>query len=148
MIATRVRLVAALALLGVVAYAVATHFSQWTEAIGPQPPAVGLVERQMKREIRRGRLRLLLDGRVLEVRANGEAVMGYTGRPPVIDAADPDVVRGIAKRALDLYAPERFGRPDGLDSVRLRLRHVSMFGPISYRVRERVFGFSTKDLRP
>jgi hypothetical protein len=121
---------------------------QQAETIGPQPPQVGLVERQMKRGMRRGWLRVLLEDRVLEVRVNGEAVLGYTGRPPDIDAVDTAVVRGIAKKALDLYTPPQYGAAPGVDSVRVRLRHSYMFGPFTYRVRGRNFGFSTSDLRP
>jgi hypothetical protein len=117
-----------------------------SETIGPQPPQVGLVERQMKRELRRGWRRVLLDDRVLEVRVNGEAVLGYTGRPPNLDLVNPDVVRGMAKKALDLYTPPQFGAPPGVDSVRIRLRHAYMLGPITYRVRGRTYAFSTGDL--
>ncbi len=117
-----------------------------SETIGPQPPQVGLVERQMKREMRRGWLRVLLDDGTLEIRVNGEAVLGYTGRAPDLDSVNPAVVRGIARKAIDLYTPPQFGRPPGIDSVRVRLRHAYMLGPFTYRVRGKVFGFSTSDL--
>src|SRR5690349_1704298 len=84
-----------------------------TETIPPQPPVVGQVQEQMKRELRRGWLRVVLNGRVLEVRMNGEAVLGYTGRPPRLEDVDTGVVRRIARHAIDLYAPPRFGPAPG-----------------------------------
>lgn len=117
-----------------------------TETIPPQSPVVGHVERQMKREMRRGWLRVLLVQRTLEVRVNGEAVLGYSSRAPRLEEVDTNVVRGIAKRAVDLYAPARFGPPPGIDRVRIRLRHAHMFGPIAYRVAGRDYNFSPAQL--
>jgi hypothetical protein len=117
-----------------------------TETIPTQPPVVAQVERQMKREMRRGWLRVLLADRTLEVRVNGEAVLGYTSRAPRLEDVDTNVVRGIAKRAVDLYAPARFGPPPGVDTVRVRLRHAYMFGPITYRVAGQDYNFSTAQL--
>lgn len=148
MITRRARLLAVSAVAGLSALALAIVVYQRTETIPPQPRAVGLVEQRMKREMRRGWLRVLLDERVLEVRVNGEALLGYTGRPAEIDSVDPGVVRSVAKKALDLYVPPQFGAPASLDSVRVRLRHAYMFGPFTYRTRGKVFAFATTELRP
>lgn len=121
-------------------------FYQQTETIPPQPPVIGQVQEQLKREMRRGWLRVVLADRVLEVRVNGEAVLGYTGRAPRLEDVDTNVVRGIAKRAVDLYAPPRFGPPPGVDSVRVRLRHNYMIGPLTYRTAGRNFDFATSQL--
>jgi hypothetical protein len=88
-------------------------FYQQTETIPPQPPVIGQVQEQLKREMRRGWLRVVLADRVLEVRVNGEAVLGYTGRAPRLEDVDTNVVRGIAKRAVDLYAPPAIWAPAG-----------------------------------
>ena len=146
MISRRARIVAVVTVLVLATTALGVRVYQQTETIGPQPPQVGLVERQMKRQMRRGWLRVVLDERILEVRVNGEAVLGYTGRPPDIDAVDTAVVRGIAKKAIDLYTPPQYGAPPGIDSVRVRLRHSYMFGPLTYRVRGRQFSYSRADL--
>ena len=144
---TRRARIAAVGTVGVLALsALGARIYTQSETIGPQPPQVGLVERQMKRQMRRGWLRVLLDDKVLEVRVNGEAVLGYTGRPPDLNAVNPAVVRGIAQKAIDLYTPPQFGTPPGVDSVRIRLRHAYMLGPFTYRVRGREFTFSTADL--
>src|SRR5215204_3341579 len=100
-----------------------------TETLPPQSPVVGQVQEQMKREMRRGRLRVVMIGRTLEVRVNGEALLGYNSRAPRLEDVDTTVVRLIAKRAVDLYSPPRFGPPPGVDSVRIRLRHNYMLGP-------------------
>jgi len=117
-----------------------------TETIQPQPPVIGQVEEQMRREMRRGRLRVMLADHILEVRVNGEALLGYTGRNPRLENVDTNVVRGIAKRAVDLYAPPQFGPPPGVDSVRIRLRHTYMLGPIPYRTIGRNYDFATSQL--
>ena len=117
-----------------------------TETIPPQPPVVAQVQQQMKREMRRGWIRVVLMGRILEVRVNGEAVLGYTGRAPRLDDVDTAVVRGIAKRAVELYAPARYGPPPGVDSVRIRLRHNYLLGPFGYRTAGRDFDFATSQL--
>lgn len=119
---------------------------QQTDTIPPQPPVIGQVQEQMKREMRRGWLRVVLNGRILEVRVNGEAVLGYTGRAPRLEDVDTGVVRRIAKRAIDLYAPPRFGPPPGVDSVRIRLRHNYMIGPFTYRTAGKDFDFATSQL--
>jgi len=119
---------------------------QQTETIPPQSPAVGLVQEQMKRELRRGWLRVVMADRILEVRVNGEALLGYTGRPPRLEDVDTGIVRRIARRAIDLYAPPRFGPPPGVDSVRIRLRHNYMIGPFTYRTAGRNFDFATSQL--
>jgi hypothetical protein len=119
---------------------------QRADTIPPQAPVIGQVQEQMKRELRRGWLRVLMNGRVLEVRVNGEAVLGYTGRTPRLEDVDTGVVRRIAKRAVDLYAPPRFGPPPGVDSVRIRLRHNFMIGPFTYRTAGRDYDFATSQL--
>lgn len=119
---------------------------QQTETIPPQPPVIGQVEQQMKREMRRGWLRVVLAGRILEVRVNGEAVLGYSSRAPRLEDVDTNVVRGIAKKAVDLYAPPRFGPPPGVDSVRVRLRHGYRLGPLIYRTVGRDFDFAASQL--
>lgn len=119
---------------------------QNTETIPPQPPVIAQVQQQLKSEMRRGWLRVVLAGRVLEVRVNGEAVLGYTGRSPRLEDVDTNVVRGIAKRAIELYAPARFGPPPGVDSVRVRLRHNYMLGPVTYRTAGRNYDFATSQL--
>jgi hypothetical protein len=119
---------------------------QQTETLPAQPPVIGQVQEQMKREMRRGWLRVVLIGRILEVRVNGEAVLGYSGRAPRLEDVDTAVVRGIAKRAVDLYAPPRFGPPPGVDSVRIRLRHNHMLGPFIYRSVGRDYDFATSQL--
>jgi hypothetical protein len=131
----------AIAAMGVRLYAV-------TDTVPTQPSTVYQVERQMKNQMRRGWLRVLLHDRVLEVRVNGEAVLGYTSKAPRLEDVDTAVVRGIALKALNLYAPPRFGPPPGLDSVRIRLRHAYFFGPIPYRTRGKDYAFSTTSLRP
>jgi hypothetical protein len=100
----------------------------------------------MKREMRRGRLRVVMIGRMLEVRVNGEALLGYNSRAPRLEDVDTTVVRLIAKRAVDLYAPARFGPPPGVDSVRIRLRHNYMLGPFTYRTAGKNFDFATSQL--
>jgi hypothetical protein len=142
----RARIVAVVTVAVLALSALGARIYTLSETIGPQPPQVGLVERQMKRQMRRGWLRVLLHDKVLEVRVNGEAVLGYTGRPPDLDSVNPGVVQGIAKKAIDLYTPPQFGAPPGVDSVRVRLRHAYMLGPFTYRVRGRDFTFSTGDL--
>ena len=117
-----------------------------TETLPPQSPVVGAVQEQMKREMRRGRLRVVMLGRVLEVRVNGEALLGYNSRAPRLEDVDTTVVRLIAKRAVDLYAPPRFGPPPGVDSVRIRLRHNYMLGPFTYRTAGKNFDFATSQL--
>ncbi len=117
-----------------------------TETIPPQPPVIGQVQEQMKREMRRGWLRVVLADRLLEVRLNGEAVLGYTSRAPRLEDVDTAVVRMIARRAVDLYAPPQFGPPPGVDSVRIRLRHNYMIGPFTYRTAGRNFDFATSQL--
>ena len=117
-----------------------------TETLPPQPPVVAQVQERMKREMRRGWLRVVLVDRVLEVRVNGEALLGYTGRAPRLEDVDTNVVRGVAKRAIELYAPARFGPPPGVDSVRVRLRHNYMIGPFTYRTAGRNFDFATSQL--
>jgi hypothetical protein len=117
-----------------------------TETIPPQPPVIGQVQEQMKREMRRGWLRVVLADRLLEVRLNGEAVLGHTGRAPRLEDVDTAVVRMIARRAVDLYAPPQFGPPPGVDSVRIRLRHNYMIGPFTYRTAGRNFDFATSQL--
>jgi hypothetical protein len=117
-----------------------------TETIPPQSPVIGQVQEQLKREMRRGWLRVVLSDRILEVRVNGEALLGYTGRAPRLEDVDTSVVRSIARRAVDLYAPPRFGPPPGVDSVRIRLRHNYMIGPFSYRTAGRNFDFATSQL--
>jgi hypothetical protein len=117
-----------------------------TETLPPQSPVVGHVQEQMKREMRRGRLRVVMIGRVLEVRVNGEALLGYNSRAPRLEDVDTTVVRLIAKRAVDLYAPARFGPPPGVDSVRIRLRHNYMLGPFTYRTAGKNFDFATSQL--
>jgi hypothetical protein len=77
---------------------------------------------------------------------NGEAVLGYTGKAPRLEDVDTLVVRGIAKRAIDLYAPARYGPPPGVDSVRVRLRHNYMIGPFTYRTAGRNYDFATSQL--
>jgi hypothetical protein len=116
------------------------------ETLPPQPPVITQVQEQMKREMRRGWLRVVLLDRTLEVRVNGEAVLGYTGKAPRLEDVDTLVVRGIAKRAVDLYAPARFGPPPGVDSVRVRLRHNYMIGPFTYRTAGRNYDFATSQL--
>src|SRR4051812_42409716 len=127
------------ALAGIVLY-------QQTETIPPQPAVIGQVQEQLKKDMRRGWLRVVLANRILEVRVNGEAVLGYTGRAPRLEDVDTNVVRGIAKRAIDLYAPPRFGPPPGVDSVRVRLRHNYMIGPLTYRTAGRNYDFATSQL--
>jgi hypothetical protein len=144
--APKARVVAIVSVLSLAGLAGAIRLYQATETIPPQPPVIGQVESQMKNEMRRGRLRVLLDDRVLEVRVNGEAVLGYTGKNPRLEDVDTNVVRGIAKKAIDLYAPPRFGPPPGVDTVRVRLRHTYMLGPISYRTAGRNYDFSTSQL--
>jgi hypothetical protein len=117
-----------------------------TETLPPQSPVVGQVQEQMKREMRRGRLRVVMIGRMLEVRVNGEALLGYNSRAPRLEDVDTTVVRLIAKRAVDLYAPARFGPPPGVDSVRIRLRHNYMLGPFTYRTAGKNFDFATSQL--
>ena len=117
-----------------------------TETLPPQSPVVGQVQEQMKREMRHGRLRVVMLGRVLEVRVNGEALLGYNSRAPRLEDVDTTVVRLIAKRAVDLYAPPRFGPPPGVDSVRIRLRHNYMLGPFTYRTAGKNFDFATSQL--
>jgi hypothetical protein len=117
-----------------------------TETLPPQSPVVGQVQEQMKREMRRGRMRVVMIGRVLEVRVNGEALLGYNSRAPRLEDVDTTVVRLIAKRAVDLYAPPRFGPPPGVDSVRIRLRHNYMLGPFTYRTAGKNFDFATSQL--
>jgi hypothetical protein len=90
--------------------------------------------------------RVVLLDRTLEVRVNGEAVLGYTGKAPRLEDVDTLVVRGIAKRAIDLYAPARYGPPPGVDSVRVRLRHNYMIGPFTYRTAGRNYDFATSQL--
>ena len=119
---------------------------QQTETIPPQPPVITQVQLQMRNEMRRGWLRVVLLDRVLEVRVNGEALLGYNSRAPRLDDVDTNVVRGIAKRAIELYAPARFGPPPGVDSVRVRLRHNYMIGPITYRTAGRNYDFATSQL--
>ena len=119
-----------------------------TETIGPQPAAVGLVERQLKRQLRRGWLRVLLDGRALEVRVNGEALLGYTGRAADLSRIDTAVVRGLASHTLDLWSPPQYGSAPGVDTVRIRLRHASMLGPLTYRVAMKDYNFPVATLRP
>jgi hypothetical protein len=116
------------------------------ETLPPQPPVITQVQEQMKREMRRGWLRVVLLDRTLEVRVNGEAVLGYTGKAPRLEDVDTLVVRGIAKRAIDLYAPARYGPPPGVDSVRVRLRHNYMIGPFTYRTAGRNYDFATSQL--
>jgi hypothetical protein len=116
------------------------------ETLPPQPPVITQVQEQMKREMRRGWLRVVLLDRTLEVRVNGEAVLGYTGKAPRLEDVDTLVVRGIAKCAVDLYAPARFGPPPGVDSVRVRLRHNYMIGPFTYRTAGRNYDFATSQL--
>ena len=117
-----------------------------TETLPPQSPVVGQVQEQMKREMRRGRLRVVMIDRVLEVRVNGEALLGYNSRAPRLEDVDTTVVRLVAKRAVDLYAPPRFGPPPGVDSVRIRLRHNYMLGPFTYRTAGKNFDFATSQL--
>jgi hypothetical protein len=117
-----------------------------TETIPPQSPVIGQVQEQLKREMRRGWLRVVLSDRILEVRVNGEALLGYTGRAPRLEDVDTSVVRSIARRAVDLYAPPRFGPPPGVDSVRIRLRHNYMIGPFSYRTAGRNLDVGTSQL--
>jgi hypothetical protein len=121
---------------------------QQAETIPPQPRTIGQVEYQMKIQMRRGWLRVVLHDRLLEVRVNGEAVLGYTSKAPRLEDVDTAVVRGIALKALDLYAPPKFGAAPGLDSVRIRLRHTDRFGPINWRTRGRDYTWSTSTLRP
>jgi hypothetical protein len=136
---------AALAIVLIFALAAIVLVMQ-AETIPPQPPAVGQVQEQLKTEMRRGWLRVVLAGRILEVRVNGEALLGYTGHAPRLEDVDTTVVRSIAKRAIDLYAPPNFGPPPGVDSVRIRLRHNYMIGPFSYRTAGRNFDFATSQL--
>lgn len=117
-----------------------------TETIPPQSPVVGRVQEQMKREMRRGWLRVVLADRMLEVRVNGEALLGYNSRAPRLEDVDTAVVRSIARRAIDIYAPPQFGPPPGVDSVRIRLRHNYMIGPFTYRTAGRNFDFATSQL--
>jgi hypothetical protein len=119
-----------------------------TDTIPPQAPAVGLVERQLKRELRRGWMRVLLDERVLEVRVNGEALLGYTGRVADLSRIDTAVVRGLAKHALDLLTPPQYGGPPSVDSVRIRLRHAFVIGPFPYRRANKDYTFPVATLRP
>jgi hypothetical protein len=142
----RTRTVAVVSVTGLVLVALVVRIHQATNTIPPQSPAVAQVERQMRNEMRRGWLRVVLQDRVLEVRVNGEAVLGYTGRAPRLEEVDTAVVRGIAKKAIDLYTPPRFGPPPGVDSVRIRLRHAYMLGPINYRTAGRDFNFATSQL--
>ena len=131
--------------LTLVALAAIVQYQQ-TETIPPQPPVIAQVQLQMRNEMRRGWLRVVLADHILEVRVNGEALLGYTGRAPRLEDVDTNVVRGIAKRAVDLYAPARFGPPPGVDSVRVRLRHNYMLGPFTYRTAGRNFDFATSQL--
>ena len=119
---------------------------QNSDTIPPQPAAVARVEWQMKRQMRRGWLRVLLADNVLEVRVNGEAVMGYTGRAPRLEDVDTAVVRAIARKAVDLYTPPQLGPPPGVDSVRVRLRHAYFLGPVVYRTAAKSFIYSTSQL--
>jgi hypothetical protein len=119
---------------------------QQTETVPPQPPVVARVEAAMKQQMRRGWLRVVMDGPILEIRVNGEAVMGYTGRAPRLEDVDTAAIRGIAKKAVDLYAPPRYGAPPGVDSVRVRLRHAYLLGPIVYRTAKKSFTYSTSQL--
>jgi hypothetical protein len=134
--------------VGILVLSGAVAMYQQMETIPPQPATVAQVEGQMKRQMRRGWLRVLLYDRTLEVRVNGEAVLGYTGKSPRLEDVDTAVVRGIALKALDLYAPPRFGAAPGLDSVRIRLRHTDRLGPINWRTRGRDYTWSTTALRP
>jgi hypothetical protein len=144
--APRARIVAVSAVLSLVALLAAVRVYQATETIPLQSPVVMLVEREMRSQIRHGRLRVLLDGRVLEVRVTGEALLGYTSSAPRLEDIDTNLVRAVAKKAIDLYAPPRFGPPPGVDSVRVRLRHPHTVGPIVYRVARRDFPFATAQL--
>src|SRR5688572_4260417 len=99
--AKRTRTVAVVSVLGLRLAALVVPIHQATSTIPPQSPAVAQVERQMRNEMRRGWLRVLLHDRVLEVRVDGEAVLGYTGRAPRLEDVDTAVVRGIAKKAID-----------------------------------------------
>ena len=117
-----------------------------TETIPPQTPVVGQVQEQLKKEMRRGWLRVVLADRILEVRVNGEALLGYTGHAPRLEDVDTAVVRSIARRAVDLYAPPSYGPPPGVDSVRIRLRHNYMIGPFTYRTAGKNFDFATSQL--
>ncbi|HET9426224.1 MAG TPA: hypothetical protein VFO55_12725 [Gemmatimonadaceae bacterium] len=145
--ASRQRTLAVLIVIVLVAAVLGVRLYQVTETIPPQPPTVAQVERQMRREMRRGWIRVLLADRVLEVRVNGEAVLGYTGKAPRLEDVDTLVVRGIALKALNLYAPPRFGPAPGIDSVRIRLRHAYMLGPFNYRTSGRDFSFPASTLR-
>ena len=145
---TRGLRIAATTLVGLIVLTGAVVMYQQAETIPPQPPTVGQVERQMKLQMRRGWLRVLLQNRILEVRVNGEAVLGYTSKAPRLDDVDTAVVRGIAMKALDLYAPPQFGAAPGLDSVRIRLRHTDRLGPINWRTRGRDYTWATTTLRP
>lgn len=144
----RNRILAVALVAGLAIVAMGVRLYSVTDTIPPQPATVYQVERQMKNQMRRGWLRVLLQDRVLEVRVNGEAVLGYRSRAPRLEDVDTAVVRGIALKALDLYAPPRFGPAPGLDSVRVRLRHAYMLGPINYRIAGRDYTFSTANLRP
>lgn len=140
------RRTAALAAVLTVALACAAIVYARTETLPPQPPVVTQVQEQMKRELRRGWLRVVLVDRVLEVRVNGEALLGYTGKTPRLEDVDTNIVRGMARHALELYAPVRYGPPTGVDSVRVRLRHSYMIGPIPYRSGGRNYDFATSQL--